>query len=86
MAVPGAVVFTLERNSPGLYCPYSSETPRGSLSEKRESEEVVLAVDSDASSVECGVEAECVGHHHRRGVFSEHGAKLSDFTNRAEAR
>ena len=48
---------------------YSPATPRGSLSENCQSGEVVPAVDSNANSVECGVEAECVGHLYRRGAF-----------------
>ena len=41
----------------------------GCLSQNRQSGEVVPAMDSDAISVECGVEAECVGHIYRRGAF-----------------
>ena len=59
----GIVVFTLEWNSPGLHRPYWS------LSENRQFWEVVPTMDRDASSMECGIEAECVGHRHRRGTF-----------------
>ena len=69
MAVPGVVVFTLERNSPGLYRPYSSATPCGSVSEDRQFGEVVPAMDSDASGVVCGIEAERVGNRHRRSAL-----------------
>ena len=43
VAVPGVVVFTLEGNSPGLYWPYLHATPRGCLSENRQSGEMVPA-------------------------------------------
>ena len=69
MVMPGVVVFTLEGNSPGLYRPYSSATPRGSVNEDRQFGEVIPAVDSDASSMVCGVEAECVRHRHRRSAL-----------------
>ena len=96
VAVPGDMVFTLERNSPGLH-----------RRKNRQFGEVVPAVDSDASSVVCGVEAECLGHRHQRGalqpawgrlvhhywVYGEYVshssllgtfmAKLSEFMNRA---
>ena len=41
----------------------------GSLSENRQSWEVVPAMDSNTCSMQCSVEAECVGHLHRRGAF-----------------
>ena len=65
----GVVVFTLEWNSPGLHIPYSSVTPLGSLSENRQFWEVVPTMDRNVSSMECGIEAECVGHRHRRATF-----------------
>ena len=78
MAVPSVVVFTLERNSPGLYRPYPSATPRRSYSENRQFGEVVPTVDSDVSSLKCGVEAECVDIDIATDVvhLSEHGAWL----------
>ena len=60
MEVPGVMVFKLEGSSPGLYRPYPPATLSG---------EVFPTMDSDAISVECGVEAECVGHLYRRNAF-----------------
>ena len=33
-------------------------------------------MDRDVNSVECGVEAECVGHLYRRGAFQQVWAQL----------
>ena len=44
-------------------------TSRGYVSKDRQFGEVVPAVESDVSSMVCGVEAECVGHRHRRGAL-----------------
>ena len=69
VVVHGVAVFTLERNSPGLFRPYSSATPHGFVSKDRQFGEVVPAVDSDSTDVVHGIEVKCVGHCHRRGAL-----------------